>query len=99
MGVCTVACDLQGKQKLHLEIQKLINARSLECIVINYVFLFPMNKQFICRWSHFRKLYYAEVIHNTITKICMIQKCAKTDYDVMSAHLIIFQYGFEADFM
>ena len=35
---CTVACDLQGKQKLHLGIQILITARSLEGTIINYIY-------------------------------------------------------------
>ena len=33
----TVKCDLQGK-KLHLEIQTLITARSLEGSIINYIY-------------------------------------------------------------
>ena len=34
---CTVASDLRGKQKLHLENQMLITARSLEGTIINYI--------------------------------------------------------------
>ena len=34
---CTVACDLQGKQKLNLGIQTLITAISLEGTIINYI--------------------------------------------------------------
>ena len=37
MEDCTVACNLQGKQKLHLGNQMLITARSLEGIIINYI--------------------------------------------------------------
>ena len=35
---CTVAWDLQGKQKLHLGIQMLITAKSLEGTIINYIY-------------------------------------------------------------
>ena len=35
----TLACDLQGKQKLHIGIQTLITARSLEGTVVNYIYV------------------------------------------------------------
>ena len=35
---CTVTSDLPGKLKLHLGIQTLITARSLEGIIINYIY-------------------------------------------------------------
>ena len=34
---CTVTSDLRGKQKLHLAIQTLVTAKSLEGTVINYI--------------------------------------------------------------
>ena len=40
---CTFKSDLRGKQKLHLGIQTLITARSLEGTVINYIYsCFPL---------------------------------------------------------
>ena len=36
----TVTCNLQGKQKLHLGIQILITARSLEVIIINFIYVY-----------------------------------------------------------
>ena len=33
-----VMCNLQGKQKLHLRIQMLITARSIEGTIINYIY-------------------------------------------------------------
>ena len=38
MEDCTVASNLQGKQKLNLGIQTLITARSLEGTIINYTY-------------------------------------------------------------
>ena len=38
MEDCTVTSDLQGKQKLHLGIQMLITARSLEGTIINNIY-------------------------------------------------------------
>ena len=35
---CTVTSDLRGKQKVHLGIQKLMTARSLEGAIINYMY-------------------------------------------------------------
>ena len=35
---CTVMSDLQGKRKLHLGIQTLITARSLEGTIMNYIY-------------------------------------------------------------
>ena len=35
---CTVTSDLRGKRKLHLGIQTLITARSLEGTIINYIY-------------------------------------------------------------
>ena len=35
---CTVMSDLRGKQKLHLGIQTLITARSLEGTILNYIY-------------------------------------------------------------
>ena len=35
---CTVMRDLRGKQKLHLGIQTLITARSLEGTILNYIY-------------------------------------------------------------
>ena len=38
VGDFTVTCDLQGKQKLHLGIQMLITATSLEGTIMNYIY-------------------------------------------------------------
>ena len=35
---CTVMSDLRGKRKLHLGIQMLITARSLEGTIVNYIY-------------------------------------------------------------
>ena len=38
MEDCTVACDLHRKRKLHLGIQMLITARSLEGTIVLYIY-------------------------------------------------------------
>ena len=48
MGDFTLAYDLQGKQKLHLGIQMLITARSLEGTIINYIYVPTPCEEVIC---------------------------------------------------
>ena len=38
VGDFTLACKLQGKEKLHLGIETPITARSLESTIINYIY-------------------------------------------------------------
>ena len=45
-----------------------------------------MKRQFIWRYSHFHKLYYAEVIIcNPKTRDCIMQKLINNAYDEISA--------------
>ena len=44
---CTFACDLQRKQKLHYGIQTLITARSLEGIIMNYIYILNPHEKVI----------------------------------------------------
>ena len=43
---CTIKCNLQGKQKLHLGILTLIIVRSLEGTLINYIYI-PISINYI----------------------------------------------------
>ena len=52
---CAVTSDLRGKQKLHLGIQALITARSLEGTMYNKLLL-PTKRRFVWRQSHFHTL-------------------------------------------
>ena len=46
---CTIMSDLRGKRKLHIRIQMLITARSLEGTIINYIlYILAPHEEVIC---------------------------------------------------
>ena len=84
---CTFTSDLRGKQKLHLGIQTLITARSLEGTTINYIYsCYPQTGNSfgggaISVHYSIRKLHYV-IEKRAIKSYKRLQNCLRRDISV-----------------